>query len=403
MPEPNARSRTVLTAPRVEFDLSALVLGMVGVLLYEVYWRLMAPLLGVANEVALAVPGVEEAPHVAGHAALRSELFTLIWDLLGRLAPLGQGLQWIGWSPIAIPGATPGAAPDLYPLDLPLWKHAVAAGGLLLLWSVIGGAIARVYAVRIGRDESIPFDDGLAFSLRNLKSFLMAPLFIAAAAVFFVALTAAVGAVAAIPTAGGVLQALLHPLALLSGLIVTIIAIGGLFGLPVLHAALATERNGTLDAISRTFSYLFTRPVTFIVGVVVIVVVSGVISTFGMWFLNFVTLGSLSLGAAWSDTAPGLLQDAHTVAVLGQFPGDLTSLSTGATITVWVTWFWTSVGALLVRGFVLAYAVGGLTDLYFLMRREVDGTPASQVHVDGEPELDLGDPVPGQPTEPAFD
>ena len=42
------------------------------------------------------------------------------------------------------------------------------------------------------------------------------------------------------------------------------------------------------------------------------------------------------------------------------------------------------------------YVVGGLVDVYFLLREEVDGIPTSEVYEAGVT-ASLGDPIPGQP------
>jgi hypothetical protein len=61
-----------------------------------------------------------------------------------------------------------------------------------------------------------------------------------------------------------------------------------------------------------------------------------------------------------------------------------------------VTWAFGWLGMLLVKGFVLSYVVGGLTDLYFVLRREVDGIDDTEVYVEGG-SATLGEPLPGEP------
>jgi hypothetical protein len=377
MAETGERSRTPLVAPRVEFDLSALGLGILGYLVYHAGW------LGLAAALGVSAPGESL---LGSSRALRDEFFGGLLSLLDRLPYLDQFL--------ALLGADTGAGGAL---GLPWWQHLVVGAWLLVFWSVVGGALARVYAMRIARDESLPWDAALGFSLRDLRAFIQAPLFIAGAALFFLAMEGLAGAAAGIPFAGPGLQAVLHPLVFLAGLIVLVITVGGVFGLPVLHAALATERNGTLDAVSRTYSYLFTRPLLYVTGGAIVLVFSGVLHALGIWFLE-ATNATLALGAEWSpETARSI--DAGFAAA-----ADLSRPPTGDDLrpaTVWVSWAWSVAGFLTVRGFVLSYVVGGFTDLYFLMRKTVDGTADTEVYVDGEGEPDLGDPLAGEPAEPA--
>ena len=63
--------------------------------------------------------------------------------------------------------------------------------------------------------------------------------------------------------AGPVLFIVLFPLVILSSLIILLIAVGGVLGLLMMVAAVSTEKNGTLDAISRAFSYIYSRPLQF--------------------------------------------------------------------------------------------------------------------------------------------
>lgn len=398
MAEPAERQRTVLRAPRVEFDLSALVLGAGGWLAYQWSWPALASLLQVPDDPA----------GYRSWDALRNQFFGKIigWlglpftDHVGSLV----GAQW----PMLVRPAKAGDPITTYSLDLARWKYAVVGAWMLVLWSLVAGAISRVYAVRIARDESIGAGDGLAFSISNLRAFLQAPLFVAAAAGFFLGLVALAGAGSAIPGVGPFLEIVLHPLALVAGLILTVIAAGGIFGFPVMQAALATEKNGTLDAISRTFSYVFTKPVAYIVSVSMVTLVSGVIMAFGGAFIGL-TQRAMMFGAQWSadPSAPidarraigdGIGFGASGDGVLG-WPHVVERVQGLPHGWIYVAWAFTVLAALAVHGYVLSYFVGGLTDTYFLLRREVDGIDDGEVYTQGA-EATLGEPLPGEPATP---
>jgi hypothetical protein len=278
---------------------------------------------------------------------------------------------------------------------------------LFVLWSIVAGAICRTHAVRIARDESLSVGDGLAFSLGNLRSFLLAPLFAALGFGIFLGVTALAGAAGAVPYAGAFLSLVLHPLALVTGLLATLIAIGGVFGFPLMQAALATERNGVLDAVSRTFSYVFTRPVSYLVSVSLVTIVSIVITAFGGMFL-VVTGRAMLFGASWNgqETAPfgpggGMakgMQFAASGGVLA-WPSVPEGMDTATSLGMYVAWAFTALAILALNGFVLSYFVGGLTDTYFLLRREVDGIDDSEIYTEGA-EASLGEPLPGEPSPP---
>jgi len=400
MIDPGVRTRTRITVPRVDFDLGALAVGIIGWFAYQVTWRLLAPALGYAATYDVRL-GPQASGRIAGCEVLKRAFFETVLGVL-RLPYLANLLREIGWTPQALYAAgEPGTPLTPFHVETPLWHVAVVAAVLLLVWSIIGGALARVHAVRIARDRSIRWDDAYAFSFANLRAFVQAPLFVLLAVVLFFALEAAAGAAIAIPWAGPVLQIVLQPAAFVAGLLVTIMVLGGVFGFPLLQSAIAVERNGTLDAVSRTYSYAFTRPVLYIAGGALVFAVGGIIAAVGGWFVEAVTLRGLVLGASWSADAPKAIVAGYQAAREFGFPGTVDELATPARVTQWVSWGWSVVLLFALRGFVLSYVVGGLTDLYFLLRQEVDGTPTSEVYLDDEPELDLGEPLPGEPRAPA--
>jgi len=409
MVEPVERQRTVLRAPRVEFDLSALVLGVVGWLMYQWTWPALASVLGVAPASGTA-DGVA-APAVPASHMLRWEFFHRVLGWTGL--PFTNVVE----DALGAPGQIVATAmkdgkptPYLYSLAdpnhvwLPVWKLVVVGVWLLALWTIVAGAIARVYAVRIARDESIGASDALAFSVSNLAASVKAPLFAAAAAALALGVAALAGAGSAVPGVGPFLEIVLHPLALLAGLFVVVVAVGGMFGLPVMQAALATERNGALDAISRTFSYVFTRPVAYVVSVGIVTVVAAVISRFGAAFILIATR-AMQFGGSWNADAMSALGGGATFALS---PGGALgwpqiehpeSVAGTAIVAVYVAWAFTAAAWTFINGFVVSYFVGGLADTYFMLRREVDGIDDAEVYIEGE-EASLGDPVVGEPVPP---
>ncbi len=406
MPDPAERRRTVLRAPRVDFDLSALALGSVGYLAYQWIWPALAAVLQV-QPTTIAPSGGPPAT-VPAAVGLKWEFFSKVFGFLG-IPYGGRIFEFLGVQTGV--QAQEGGKSAVYPFpqflkaDVDAWKLVVTGLALLVLWSIVGGAISRVYAVRTARDESIGAGDGLAFSMGNLRSFLQAPLFVIAAAALFFGLASFAAFLGSLPYAGPFLSVVLYPLGLLAALIVTVFLAGLIFGLPILQAALATERNGTLDAISRTFSYIFTRPVAFLVSLVMVVIVVGVIHEFGGMFLStFLHTLQVGAGSGPSDgsdfRSPG--RDALVQGFLAGNQNGLFSLppleGVDFFVGAWrvVAWLFTALTLIALNGFTLSYFVGGLTDTYFLLRGEVDGIDESQVFVE-EDAASLGEPLQGEP------
>ena len=130
----------------------------------------------------------------------------------------------------------------------------------------------------------------LGFAMGNLGAAVGAILFLAGAIGLFYALNALAGLVGGIAVVGPFATWLLFPLVLLSTVVLFLLCWGAVLGFPLVLASLAVERNGALDAVSRAFSYVFSRP--------------------ALWFLYFLTvafLGGVVLvgAAAWIRHAAG--------------------------------------------------------------------------------------------------
>jgi hypothetical protein len=135
---------------------------------------------------------------------------------------------------------------------------------LLGIWSYFGGAICRIAAYEIAKDgERIETRKALQFARRKFWSFFWAPLICAIGFGFFAFCVYAgglVGKVLDLAVVGAPVVALLLPLALLAGFIMTLIAVGTATGLPLFAPAVAAEGTDSFDAVSRGFSYVYSRP-----------------------------------------------------------------------------------------------------------------------------------------------
>ena len=103
---------------------------------------------------------------------------------------------------------------------------------------------------------------------------------------------------------GVLLVGLVWPLALLAGLVMALLLLGLGFGWPLMWATISTEGTDSFDALSRTYAYVFQRPLRYLF----YVLVAGVIGWLG-WLLVQTFAGaviSLSFWAAgWGTAAFG--------------------------------------------------------------------------------------------------
>jgi len=264
--------RTYFRAPRVPFDFRALAMGIVG---YIVFWS-----------GGLLLSKICDKDDVCG-------------AFLGAGVSLFDGLPFIGEEIQRFVMRVFQIAPADYDGDgYTFWHKLLGGAWFFVVWSFFGQAIHRITSLRIARDEGLSFTEALTFSAKNWKTVILAPVIVFAAMAFFFGCNALAGLATSIPGLGGLLGLVLIPLAAISSLLILLIGLGGVFGLPLIGAAAAWEVNGSLDAISRAFSYVFARPLQYFWNFLLIFLFAGVILLVGDWFtytiVKSVDAGTLS-------------------------------------------------------------------------------------------------------------
>jgi hypothetical protein len=366
--------RTYFRAPRVPLDLRALTIAVLGVAVFAFgSWLL--------DQIFTRSPvGV---------------FFTEVLKVIGGLPYVGEEIQKFFASLLFVGGGareTGGFAAGTF------WEALVGGTWFFVVWAFFGQAIHRITALRIARDEGLSLKEAFQFSIKNFTTIVYCPLIVAGAIALFYGCNALAGVVIAIPVAGEILSLVLVPLALISTLLILLIAIGGVIGMPLVGAAAAWERNGSLDAISRAFSYIFARPLQF----------------FWYYFLIFLFTSILLLAGArfweilWKSVDSGMwrwgaLTNTGSLSEVGH---------AGITDIVTAFVFWAVGHALnyVVVGVVLWWFFGATTSTYADLRADVDGTEEDEIYLEEEeqdfealakppeaPAPAAGTPAPGTP------
>jgi len=268
---------------------------------------------------------------------------------------------------------------------------------VLLIWSYFGGAISRMAAVQFGRDERISFTEALTFTGRKYLSLVFAPVIPLLAILFVCVFTGVVGLLAWLPYFGEWFAGLLWPLPLVVGFILSLIAVGGVFGLPLMHPTIGAEGSDAFDAISRSFSYVYSRPWRAAFYAVLATVYGVIVFTFVSLFAGLLLSFSRFCVAFWAG---------------GLYPGGLgekiSSMWPQISVMNWQTWvatqdgyhalsgsmkgasfflgFWVWLVLGLVWGFAVSYGYSALTIIYFLLRKNVDNTEFDEVYLEEEEE-----------------
>ncbi len=280
----------------------------------------------------------------------------------------------------------------------------------LLVWAVVGGAVARIAAVHVARDETISIRQALRFSLAKLLSFVSAPLLP----------LALIGVCALIFSLAGWLSELryLGPTwsIIVGGLFVVVIGIGlfmactmlGTFGgFGLMYPTIAVEGSDSFDAISRSFSYVFARPWKMAFYNLVAIVHASLTYLF-LRFMVFLTLALVHyfLTVWTNDRGPDGTSSFANVLVspdgfwhLGAAP-TYASLTTAESIAWIGTSFWLYLFLGLLGAFVLSVYLSTNTIIYYLLRQDVDATELDDVYLEPDAE-DFDDGPEPEPEAPS--
>jgi hypothetical protein len=279
----------------------------------------------------------------------------------------------------------------------------------LLIWSVFGGAISRIAAVHVARDEKISVRHALTFSVGKILSFVFAPI-IPVAIVLGIGVVIAIAAFVLlhIPYVGPVIAALFYCLALLGGFVATLVILGTLGGFNLMCPTVAVEGSDSFDAISRSFSYVFARPWRMLWYTLVAVVYGAIcylFVRFFVWMVLAVTWFFMSwfLGHYTGETGHAIHPaDVWPLMVPQPGAGDPNNVlpytpayehlkgteTVAAGLFVW--WNYLVIG--LIGAFAISFYFSANTIIYYLMRREVDATELDDVYVE-ESDEDLEEPA----------
>jgi len=311
--------------------------------------------------------------------------------------------------------------------DLP--EGVVTTGGIVvvltLVWALFGGAITRSAAVELATEERIGMWEALQYAWGRYRHYawsILAPL---VGIAFFLLVMALGGWIARCPVLD-ILVSLTTLLYLLAGFIVMLIVIGLAAGWPLMFPAISAEGSDSFDAISRAYSYIYTKPWKYIWYHLVALAYAGAI----IFFVKLFSLGMIGsidrsldfgMGGDYADSVRagvlnyGMLayqpvQEVSTKAiatvasrdvtdgVLSRFLAEtygLPAIQVGeADIggTHHVVAFVAGIGFLIfvlaVVSFTVSLSFSLQSIIYLLMRKDVDGTDVTEVFQEEEEEED---------------
>ncbi|MFH0982217.1 MAG: hypothetical protein V2A79_11835 [Planctomycetota bacterium] len=264
--------------------------------------------------------------------------------------------------------------------------------GVLAIWSLFGSAICRIAAVEFAREEKIGMPPALRFVReRYWSGFFVSPL-LALLVMLGVGLLMAVGGFFLwIPGVGNAVS-VLFPLALAGGLAVTFVLIGCVGGGSFFWPTVAVEGSDGFDAISRSFSYFFSRPVKTIFYGLTALVWGGVCWAavkFILWMTLRITHGCVAIVMPGrKDAAAGI----HKLDILWPVPhfndlyplGDRTLMGGWEVFAAVVIGIWVLLAVGLLWAFLASYFFSSSTIIYYVLRHDVDATDYGDVYMEVE-------------------
>jgi hypothetical protein len=270
----------------------------------------------------------------------------------------------------------------------------------LVLWAVFGGAITRIAAVHVARDEKLSVRQALRFSTSKFVSFVSAPLIPLIVLAVIGVVVALGGLVGSIPVVGPLFVGVLFFLALLAGLLMALVLIGTVGGFGLMYPTIAVEGSDSFDAISRSFSYLYARPWRLGFYTLLAIVYGALTYLFVRFFVYlllslthyFVDLGMLSTAynaqSAWNTMWPAPASQWKL-----SYDVNFSALGFFQQIGAFLIAFWVYLTVGLVGAYAISYYFSVHTVIYYLMRKEVDATELDDVHLDPSEEDLAAEPV----------
>lgn len=323
------------------------------------------------------VPGVVHAPF----ASLLQAQLTNFSTITSRVLDMSWGY----------PSGVPKAVGD-FAVGTPIefWRgnkvfFTLLYGWFLAVWALCGGALCRIAAVHVARDEVISPVRAMRFSFHAMPSFVAAPLIPLLMVVGVGVIISVLGSVLYIPYAGPILGGLLLIVPLILGIVMTILVIGAVAGSGLMYPTIAVEGSDAFDAVSRALSHVFAAPWRLLFYTAV-AVVYGTLTYFFVRLCAYVVLVMVNFFMGWFVTGGSLETYQAMWPTPGfdrlAFPPQWSSLDVPAKVGAGVISFWIYLVIATVGAYVISFYFCASTIIYMLMRLKVDATELSAVYLE---------------------
>ena len=308
----------------------------------------------------------------------------------------------------------PGGAPEAtarFMLQTPLeyWLgnklfFTLLFAWFLVVWAFFGGAIARIAAIHVTRDEVISPMRALRFSARAFPSFLAAPLIPFIMVLVLGIIVSVMGLLLYIPYFGPIATGLILVVPLVLGILMMLLTVGSIAGSGLMYPTIAVEGSDAFDAVSRARVTSSPPP--------------GDCCSMPRWpwrmgpsptssFASASSSCSGSCTSSWDGFWLGMpsvtwnaMWPAPTMQVMA-FSPDWAYLNWDGDAGAAIGSFWIYLAIALVGAYVISFYFSASTIVYVLMRRKVDAAEMDQVYLEpADEELPSTEATPEAPASP---
>src|SRR5262249_5882372 len=186
-----------------------------------------------------------------------------------------------------------GTGTRIYLMIIVLWTLAV--------WALFGGAITRMAAVELAGKETVGIKEAIRFVIKRYLSYFGSPLVPLGLIAVLIVVDIVLGVLQLIPFLGDFTTSLLWPLMILTGLGKALLLVG-LVGYPMMYPTISAEGSDTLDALSRSYNYVYQSPWNYI-GYSLVAILYGAVVIF---FIGLVGTMTAMLGKWGMSFTPGI-------------------------------------------------------------------------------------------------
>jgi len=266
------------------------------------------------------------------------------------------------------------------------------------VWVVMLGAICRMVAYEVCLGRPLPWTQALAYSLRRWPSLLGAVLGPLVALLIFGTAMATAGFVLMKWPGLNILGAILFGFAVMGSAVAIITIIGYALGRGLLIPAVICEGADAIDAIQRTYSYVFSRPIRLVayllLAFISVFVTVGIVTFFIYWTVGF---AAQSAGVWAGDRGQTAVWYATCEALGIAAPPNVTGLPAVANeapkgtfaAAAWIIQIWIIIPLGLVVAGLLSCSTAAITMVYLAMRRACDGQDLAELWIPGMVEANM--------------